>query len=46
MNHKKEFHAPDGFDIANVQLTPEQKSWLAKMRKKFGGFLSSGKSGE
>ena len=36
MNSKKEFHAPDGFEIADVKLTPEQKNWIQKARGKFG----------
>ncbi|MFH0776432.1 MAG: hypothetical protein V1936_02365 [Patescibacteria group bacterium] len=33
MNHKKNFHAPPGFEIERVHLTPEQKNWLTKARE-------------
>ncbi len=39
-NYQKEFHAPDGFEIANVELTPEKIGLLKKTRNAIGNLFS------
>jgi len=39
-NNPKEFHAPPGFKIANVELTPEKIGFLKKTRNAIGKLFS------
>lgn len=39
MSSKKEFRAPNGFEIANIKLTPEKIGLLKKTRNAIGNLF-------